>query len=350
MYFFPHYTCYVLAQIFAQDSRPVPSCNSINSLSLSVCVSVCVCVSFPKSHAFAAEALWRRKKMAPCRPGRASMRVVVVVSLLMAACLIACTELRHAMADTLPPATQACTLDDVQYVYTECLHHRGNSTTTAPSILGVPFFDPSTCDAGASDSVSLPGIVHTACDFTCEPGFAIGANGTCDPCPRGSYSAGDALDLFAGAPSTFEDMAERGAWTICLYKTSNSKSIDARCSGWTIEDGVLAVGPYDTPNNYYAHQCRSSNVTCVNNVESELRLDVKLVKNGSVVFDYDVDAEEEYDGLRFYVDNFAPDSYNVRTHCYELSFACNPEGFVCMRTDNRGNNAQCSTIAVTDDC
>ena len=242
-----------------------------------------------------------------------SMRVVVAVSLLTTAYLIACPQLRHATAGPLSSATQACTMDDVQYVYTDCLHRGNTTTTTSPSILGVPFFDPSTCDANASGSVSLPGLVHTACDFACDPGFAIGTNGLCDPCPRGSYSAGDALDIFAGAPSTFEDMAEKGAWTTCMYMTSKSRSFDARCSGWTIEDGILTVGPYDTPNSYYASKCKSSNITCVNNVQSELRLDVKLVKNGSVVFDYDVDAESGYDGLKFYIDNFAPEGFNVRT-------------------------------------
>ena len=33
-----------------------------------------------------------------------------------------------------------------------------------------------------------------------------------------------------------------------------------------------------------------------------MRLDVTLIKDGSVVFDYEVDAERTYDGLSFYVD------------------------------------------------
>lgn len=199
---------------------------------------------------------------------------------------------------TYPTSSDACVEDDVQFAYTEC-----NNSTSPPSILGVPFFDPAICDDAHADSTPLPDFVHAPCDFACESGYAIGSQGVCEACPVGTYSAGDALDIFAGAPSSFSEIEEKGMWTDCKYKSAASYEYDQQCAGWTLHDGVLTAGPYDEVNEFYSFNCLlQPNLTCVNNLRSEMRLDVTLIKDGSVVFDYEVDAERTYDGLSFYVD------------------------------------------------
>ena len=207
-----------------------------------------------------------------------------------------------------PRSTAACTEEDAQFLYTEC-----TNSTTPPSILGVPFFDPAVCDESRGDSAALPAFVHAPCDFACEPGYAIGPQGVCEACPIGTYSAGDALDVFAGAPSSFAELEAKGMWTGCKYKSPSSSSFDRSCGGWTLgADGALTTGPYDEANTYYSWDCLvNPDLHCVNNLRSELRLDVTLVKDGSVAFDYSVDAERTYDGLRFYVDEASAPLLNL---------------------------------------
>eukprot|EP00027_Filamoeba_sp_ATCC50430_P003364 CAMPEP_0168563142 /NCGR_PEP_ID=MMETSP0413-20121227/12519_1 /TAXON_ID=136452 /ORGANISM="Filamoeba nolandi, Strain NC-AS-23-1" /LENGTH=942 /DNA_ID=CAMNT_0008594657 /DNA_START=76 /DNA_END=2904 /DNA_ORIENTATION=+ len=160
-----------------------------------------------------------------------------------------------------------CVDDDIGVKFSDC-----DPTGTTRSL--VYFWKPpATCLGG-----TLPApITGVPCALTCSEGtyLNVSDNFSCRSCPAGTFSVG------GGKKWTDWNYLPAQFNTYCAA-TNNQKY----CRPWRLNGDNI-----DSGNNYG-----------YDNLESNLELRVKLVRNGTIRFQYKVSAEQNYDGLQFFVD------------------------------------------------
>lgn len=185
--------------------------------------------------------------------------------------------------------TTPCTLGNITSTYTQC-----NKTTAK---IGLVYYFDGKCNPLAPGSVHLPPVSYIECDIHCVAGTFL--SGTkCQTCPNGTFSVGGGI-LFQG----FTELDNSTFKTTCTYTGLNGTA-ECQKNRWRAEGLSLKVGPFDPPNEMYQDECaENKTANCHNGLSSALIMNVRLVRDGHVRFNYSVDAEKNYDGLSFYVDD-----------------------------------------------
>lgn len=165
-----------------------------------------------------------------------------------------------------------CTKSHMGYDFTDC---NPNTNTLSVFYFWKP---PATCRAG---SVILKTPVQgISCDATCAPGqrLAVDSSGVCEACAAGQYSLGGGISFdppWNYLPPQFA--------ADCSTKTHIA------CNTWR------ALGDFmDSGENRDSH-----------NSQNALVLNIELVRDGMVTFQFKYDAEETFDIFRLY-DNGLP--------------------------------------------
>lgn len=159
-----------------------------------------------------------------------------------------------------------CVEDDIGVKFSDC-----DATGTTRSL--VYFWKPpATCLNGQLP----PPVTGVPCNVNCTEGTYLRVNDfSCQACAAGTFSVG------GGKKWTDWNYLPAQFSTYCA--ATNTQKY---CRSWRM-NGDNA----DSGNNYN-----------YDNLESNLELRVKLVRNGTIKFQYKVSAEQNYDGLQFFVD------------------------------------------------
>jgi len=156
--------------------------------------------------------------------------------------------------------------DDIGVKFSDC-----DTTTTTRSL--VYFWKP---PAICLNGTLPPPVTGVPCSLTCSEGTYLTVPGfTCHSCSPGTFSVG------GGKKWTDWNYLPAQFSTYCA--ATNAQKY---CKPWRM-NGDNA----DSGNNYG-----------YDNLESNLELRVKLVRNGTIRFQYKVSAEQNYDGLQFFAD------------------------------------------------
>ncbi|CAI5941030.1 unnamed protein product, partial [Closterium sp. NIES-64] len=103
--------------------------------------------------------------------------------------------------------------------------------------------------------------------------------------------------------------------TECKYKNASGMF---PCEPWYADDGALEVGAYDYMNDWNPDVCASDKAyNCHNNVRSTLSLEVDLVRDGHVRFNFTVSAEMGRDGLSFFIDSLSQPAMALESYQFE---------------------------------
>ena len=170
-------------------------------------------------------------------------------------------------ADTISSLPD-CTQDMVKSAYTRC-----DPLTSSRSLA---FFHTTPCKSG----VPLPPtVMGLPCNNSCNPGsyLPLGAP-TCAPCKPGTYSVG------GGVLFTNWEHLPVGMTSYCRFQLEADRAQE--CSAWVLNGTFIDSG-----------LMRGKRL-----VDSILEYKVELLRAGSVMFEFRVDAERRWDGLYFAVD------------------------------------------------
>lgn len=161
-------------------------------------------------------------------------------------------------------ASCQCVDDDIGVKFSDC-----DGATRSLVYFWKP---PATCLNGTLP----PPVTGVPCSLTCSEGTYLNASDfSCRACRPGTFSVG------GGKKWTDWNYLPAQFTTYCA--STNSQKY---CRSWRM-NGDNA----DSGNNYG-----------YDNLDSNLELRVKLVRNGTLRFQYKVSAEQNYDGLQFFVD------------------------------------------------
>ncbi|EQC32509.1 hypothetical protein SDRG_09835 [Saprolegnia diclina VS20] len=182
----------------------------------------------------------------------------------------------------------------MSYGFSACVNNKRTLYYYTPTAL--------TCPAnGSSTPFTLNAPVYDLdCTVSCGRGAVLGANFSgpvpisgCEPCANGTYSLGGG-NLYSAATSAWQTPLAPEFFTECLTRDIYSGDWVNNCNPWVAD----ITGAYvHSGNNSDILEQYSATV-----LYSILRLSLSFVKNGSVTFQYKVDAEAPYDGLLFTMD------------------------------------------------
>lgn len=190
-----------------------------------------------------------------------------------------------------------CTKAHMRVAYSQCFGEDGPQVDTAegrkPAVEVIYYFNKS-CNPAAKGSAHLPPITYIPCDTKCGPGSYLHGQ-ACEKCRPGTYSMGGGLRY-----DHFYELDKKYFKSSCEYVNATGKH---QCDPWYIEDGAVKVGAFDGPNDWLQDECSAdSDYDCHNNLRAALQMSVKLVRPGSVKFNFTVNAERGLDGLSFFID------------------------------------------------
>ncbi|DBA00102.1 TPA: hypothetical protein N0F65_000393 [Lagenidium giganteum] len=185
---------------------------------------------------------------------------------------------------------------DLLYGFSECIdneralyYYMENATTcTSPGV------DPSKLSF-------KPPVTGLKCDIPCPKGTYLGVNFTnsdpvsaCLPCNDGTFSLGGGM-LFSKLANSWTTPLPVDIFTECVTRNMYTNQWQSNCAPWVASaDGTMITSGSnsDILDRYEASRLFST-----------LRISATFVREGSVTFQFYVDAEEPYDGLFFQVDD-----------------------------------------------
>jgi len=168
----------------------------------------------------------------------------------------------------LVSSLKECTKEMIRSSYTRCDY---KTTTRA-----LDYFYTGACKGG----VPLPPTINNLpCNTTCGPGefLALGQT-SCSKCDPGTYSIGGGYKF-----SNWEAMPE-GMTTLCRFQLDADET--QPCTGWILNDTFIYSG----------------NTKGLRLMDSVLQYKADFTREGTVEFEYKVDAERRWDGLFFQID------------------------------------------------
>ncbi|CAI5509876.1 unnamed protein product [Closterium sp. Naga37s-1] len=200
----------------------------------------------------------------------------------------------------------------VDAIYSDCDFIRDSLTglnISATRFVEVIYFFRQECDPYRRGSIHLPPTTFIPCDMQCGAGQYLHQD-HCHKCPAGTYSM--------GGKWRFQDISEidpRYFKTECRF-TNATGTFD--CDPWYADDGAFEAGAYDYINDWLPEVCASDPAyNCHNNLLSSLSLDVHLVRDGYVKFNFTVSAEMGHDGLAFYIDSLSEPLMALTSYQFE---------------------------------
>ncbi|CAI5522752.1 unnamed protein product [Closterium sp. Naga37s-1] len=205
-----------------------------------------------------------------------------------------------------------CTEAHVDAIYSDCDFIRDSLTglnISATRFVEVIYFFRQECDPYRRGSIHLPPTTFIPCDMQCGAGHYL-HHDHCHKCPAGTYSM--------GGKWRFQDISEIDP----LYFKTECRFTNAsgtfHCDPWYADDGAFEAGAYDYINDWLPEVCASDPAyNCHNNLLSSLSLDVHLVRDGYVKFNFTVSAEVGHDGLAFYIDSLSQPLMALTSYQFE---------------------------------
>ncbi|GJP41998.1 hypothetical protein CLOM_g1596 [Closterium sp. NIES-68] len=209
-------------------------------------------------------------------------------------------------------ASAPCTVGDMDAIYSDCdfIRHplTGQAISDTPVVEVIYYFGRE-CDPYRRGSIRLPPSTYIPCDMQCGVGHYL-RHDHCLKCPAGTYSMGGKWrfeEIYEIDPKYFK--------TECKF-TNATGAFD--CDPWYADDGAFEAGAYDYINDWLPEVCASDAAyNCHNNLRSSLSLDVNLVRDGYVKFNFTVSAEMGHDGLSFYIDSLAEPLMALTSYQFE---------------------------------
>ncbi|CAI5524773.1 unnamed protein product [Closterium sp. Naga37s-1] len=209
-------------------------------------------------------------------------------------------------------SARACGEADIKSIYGTCDYIRdsitGQKLSVMPAVEVIYYFDKE-CNPYARGAVPLPPNTFIPCDHKCGAGHIL-HHDDCQICPAGTYSTAGALVF-----NKFYQVDPKYFKTECRYKNATGMF---PCEPWYADDGALEVGAYDYMNDWNPDVCASDKAyNCHNNVRSTLSLEVDLVRDGHVRFNFTVSAEMGRDGLSFFIDSLSQPAMALESYQFE---------------------------------
>ncbi|CAI5464582.1 unnamed protein product [Closterium sp. Yama58-4] len=209
-------------------------------------------------------------------------------------------------------STRPCGEADIKSIYGQCDYIRdsitGQKLSVMPAVEVIYYFDKE-CNPYARGAVPLPPNTFIPCDHKCGAGHIL-HHDDCQICPAGTYSTAGALVF-----NKFYQVDPKYFKTECKYKNATGMW---PCEPWYADDGALEVGAYDYMNDWNPDVCASDKAyNCHNNVRSTLSLEVDLVRDGHVRFNFTVSAEMGRDGLSFFIDSLSQPAMALESYQFE---------------------------------
>ncbi|CAI5998529.1 unnamed protein product [Closterium sp. NIES-65] len=207
----------------------------------------------------------------------------------------------------------------------------------------VIYFFRQECDPYTRGSIHLPPTTFIPCDMQCGAGHYL-HHDHCHKCPAGTYSMGgkwrfqdiseiDPLyfKLCTRLPFPPAAIPAPAPQTECRFTNASGTF---HCDPWYADDGAFEAGAYDYINDWLPEVCASDPAyNCHNNLLSSLSLDVHLVRDGYVKFNFTVSecrggaryvkfnftvsAEVGHDGLAFYIDSLSQPLMALTSYQFE---------------------------------
>ncbi|KAF1331191.1 Proteins containing ca2-binding domain, partial [Globisporangium splendens] len=161
-----------------------------------------------------------------------------------------------------------------------------------------------TCATGDSKKIIAKPPVHgLRCDLTCERGYFLGANFSgetpvsgCEKCDKGQYSLGGGK-LYSKRTNAWSDPLPIDIHTDCVTRNMYTGQWQSNCAPWnaSIDGAMISSGE----NSEIMERYEAARLF------STLRISATFVRDGSITYQFRVDAEAPYDGLVFEVDDTA---------------------------------------------
>ncbi|GJP47668.1 hypothetical protein CLOM_g6844 [Closterium sp. NIES-68] len=209
-------------------------------------------------------------------------------------------------------SSRACREGDLKSIYGLCDYIRdsvtGQKLSKMPAVEVIYYFDKE-CNPYARGAVPLPPNTFIPCDHRCGAGHIL-HHDDCQECPAGTYSTAGALVF-----NKFFDVDPKYFKTDCQFKNATGMF---PCEPWYADDGALEVGAFDYMNDWNPDVCASDPAyNCHNNLRSSLSLEVDLVRDGHVRFNFTVSAELGRDGLSFFIDSLSEPAMALESYQFE---------------------------------
>ncbi|OQR95358.1 hypothetical protein THRCLA_07941 [Thraustotheca clavata] len=185
-------------------------------------------------------------------------------------------------------------VSDLSYGFSACVHDKRMMYYYTPTEIK--------CAANSNYGfVMKPPVNDMDCTVPCPRGYVLGANFSgltpvsgCEACATGTYSLGGG-NLFSSSTNAWRSPLPAEIFTECLTRNIFTSEWEANCNPWTPDSSGTYI---HSGNNTDIMERYSATV-----LFSILRISLSFVVNGSVTFQYKVDAEAPYDGLMLTMDS-----------------------------------------------